>query len=582
MVKARYGKRLSLVVKLSVLVLVALLLLGSVSLFALRVAVDETVNRSAVEKASSDLAFFEVYVDLLYPGPWQVRDEKLFKGEALVSDNEALVDRVGELTGGTVTVFLGDRRVTTNVKIDGRRAVGTRASQAVVERVLRRGEIFTGQAQVVGNTYQTAYRPLRDDGGEIIGMLYVGAPTALVEELSSSALKRFLLLFIPPFLLALFVVVLFTRSLRKPLARVVELARRFGEGDLTLERSDFGSSRRDELGDMADALAEMARANREALKQVLAEAKAGMDRSRDLSSLSEEAVGSMEEVKASVDRVAVQAQSNLNDLTQVAAAVQEVSASASLSAASAAEGADAVAATNRVSEEAVAKVRGIVEEMGKLEGLSRETVSVMNEVGDAVESITSFVQTISSIADQTNLLALNAAIEAARAGEAGRGFAVVAEEVRKLAEESNGAAHRVGEMIGNLREKSHRSVSSMGNVDAIVETVVGASEGALTNLEESLRDMSRVGDAVQNVAAAAEENAASSQEMTSGVSQVTEETRQIASVLDQIRSASEETAGASERVATLAHELLEGSKRLEGVLSRFRLERKEAGLTPLK
>ena len=52
------------------------------------------------------------------------------------------------------------------------------------------------------------------------------------------------------------------------------------------------------------------------------------------------------------------------------------------------------------------------------------------------------VDTITAIAEQTNLLALNAAIEAARAGDQGRGFAVVAEEVRRLAEQSQGAAAR--------------------------------------------------------------------------------------------------------------------------------------------
>ena len=80
----------------------------------------------------------------------------------------------------------------------------------------------------------------------------------------------------------------------------------------------------------------------------------------------------------------------------------------------------------------------------------RQVADSSAQVGAAIEDLSArsekiggIVTTITGIAEQTNLLALNAAIEAARAGEQGRGFAVVAEEVRKLAEESQGAAAEI-------------------------------------------------------------------------------------------------------------------------------------------
>lgn len=113
------------------------------------------------------------------------------------------IDEVVGLVGGTATVFQrmnerGDMlRVATNV-IDrqGRRAIGTyipaRGSSGgadpVVSKVLG-GAAFRGQAYVVDSWYLTAYEPLRDSEGKVIGMLYVGVKQANLTELRERILQ---------------------------------------------------------------------------------------------------------------------------------------------------------------------------------------------------------------------------------------------------------------------------------------------------------------------------------------------------------------------------------------------------------
>jgi methyl-accepting chemotaxis protein len=108
-------------------------------------------------------------------GKMQLGDNYVLNG------NFEIVDSVKNMVGGTATVFqvIGDEavRISTNVvNKDGSRAVGTTVSKPVYDSVIMRGETYYGRAWVVNAWYQSAYEPIRDGTGKIIGILYVGVP----------------------------------------------------------------------------------------------------------------------------------------------------------------------------------------------------------------------------------------------------------------------------------------------------------------------------------------------------------------------------------------------------------------------
>jgi methyl-accepting chemotaxis protein len=174
----------SLKQQILILLLAALVVLATSFIFVFSWHMKERAISAAIIKAKSDLATCAEIVDLTFPGDWRVIDGILYKGEKRLTHENDIVDRLSELTGDTVTIFLNDTRVATTVRgTNGERALGTKVSDIVAEKVLKNGEIYLGEANVVGQTYQTAYEPFRDAQGNIIGMLYVGISRSYAQEM---------------------------------------------------------------------------------------------------------------------------------------------------------------------------------------------------------------------------------------------------------------------------------------------------------------------------------------------------------------------------------------------------------------
>ncbi|MCD8501715.1 MAG: methyl-accepting chemotaxis protein [Bacillaceae bacterium] len=114
-----------------------------------------------------------------------------------------------------------------------------------------------------------------------------------------------------------------------------------------------------------------------------------------------------------------------------------------------------------VSVDGTKQATELLTNMEQLQGFVDRLSSTFTALSTKIEETNSFASMIGDITEQTNLLALNASIEAARAGEAGRGFSVVADEIRKLADVTNGTTVKITNNLNELNKQSAAALSEM-------------------------------------------------------------------------------------------------------------------------
>ncbi|MDH7511490.1 MAG: cache domain-containing protein [Clostridiales bacterium] len=186
-------------------------------------------------------------------------------GGILLNRNYDIVDRVKDIVYkgekykekeiGTVTIFQNDLRISTNVTDEaGRRAIGTRVSREVYEAVLVQGQPWIGRAFVVNHWYITAYEPIRNSAGDIIGMLYVGMLEKPYIDLRNNVMLTFTGIAGLCVVILLVILSVITSSIINPLQRMVLATRKIAQGDLNHK---VGIDVKDEIGKLAQSFNQM-------------------------------------------------------------------------------------------------------------------------------------------------------------------------------------------------------------------------------------------------------------------------------------------------------------------------------------
>jgi len=357
------------------------------------------------------------------------------------------------------------------------------------------------------------------------------------------------------------------QAVTHPLEKLAQLARRVGEGDLTVQAEDAGLD--EEYRVLAHSFADATTRLSELVRAIKVEA-ASVDRAASvLTTAAGATAAATGELSATIAQVASAAEGQLRAVDASSAALEEVTTTAGSLDQAADESRELERDIGRLASgarEAVADTIRVLASAREVIGASEEKVRRIEESATVVHR---FVATIERIAEQTNLLALNATIEAARAGAQGRGFAVVAQEVRKLADESSRSAAEVRGVVEAIRrEVGDASAAFRDGVVRLGD--VSATSRAATESLEAIQGVVQTIDALADtVTAAATANRASIETLGSQIRSVTEQAHAQAAASEQASAGAQETAATSEEVAATANELAASAGRLGALVSTF-------------
>ena len=434
---------------------------------------------------------------------------------ASVLNEKQLMENVNKLFSQELTDYIN-----TQIKNDGRTYNEPCAYDSID------GSVRLGQAVAV------------KDYNYII--LYGMDKNRLGNDIALLALKIAVIIFIIS-VVGIVVLYFLLRSILNPLGVFAKIIYQMAENkDLSVQ---LKIEKNDELGSILKAINTLNKSTENVVNEVRSSVI-------EVASANNQLAATMEELSATFNSQSSQVSSMVEGMENVSSISKSTSDALS-------ENMTSLESTANATRDETEKLDNVSGEMTIIEQDTVNLSETIRHLSESSAQIGNILNVINDIANQTNLLALNAAIEAARAGEAGRGFAVVADEVRKLAERTQGATKEIENIISELLRDADnasnamdKSVTSVHEGTTNITNVTTEIKKAVENVTILYQAMSPVADAVseqyatiqtvvdnaQVIAAGIEESNAAVNEVNNTVSHIQQRTERLKNLIEQFKT----------------------------------------------
>lgn len=366
--------------------------------------------------------------------------------------------------------------------------------------------------------------------------------------------------------------ILITRSITKPIEKVVAFIKKTSELNLIYDASfEILMKQKGEVGTIVNSVFDMRKALRDMAEKIITVSNDLAVNSRELSDSADESTKTINQVVNAINEIAEGNGTQAEMVTRTSATMKDVSKSVDTVNKATVKNADNAGHSLEIVAEGQKAVELTILKM-------QDNITVTAQVGDSIRELSELMLKVNNItglineiAAQTNLLALNAAIEAARAGEAGKGFAVVAEEIRKLAEGSASAVQEITDIINDTVAKNEVAKENMDKV----RDIVSEQENAV-NVTKEVFD--KIRETVEDIAAKTKDSAAVINKLDTAAREVSNQTQDMAAVAEESAASSEEISASSEEqlaslemIAQASVKLSDMAKELKEEIGKFRI-----------